>query len=120
MNKKLLSVLAFGGLIALTGCGEEKAATAAVKVEVNNWYCRPDLHGFGLYSAEPSHRISMMEEHHEIVDGQEFFYKCKEQKLGYFSDEYKNLVELEHRDRQADHTSERLALFAKWRKEAGV
>lgn len=121
MNKKLFSVIALGGLIALTGCGEEKAAaTATVKVEVNNWNCRPDLHGFGLYSAEPSHRIRMMEEHHEIVDGQEFFYKCKEQKLGYFSDEYKSLVELEHRGNQADHISERRALFAKWRKEAGV
>lgn len=117
---KLLSVVALGGLIALTGCGEEKSTASSVKVEVNNWNCRPDLHSFGKYSAEPSHRIYMMEERHEIVDGQEFYFKCKEQKLGFFSQEYKDLADLEFKDRSGNHDAERLAMFAKWRKEAGI
>ncbi len=120
MKLRILPVIALGGLIALTGCMEDKTASS-VKVEVNNWYCRPDLGNIGgRYTALPLHRIRKMEENHEIVDGQAFYYKCEEQKLGVFSEEYENLKTLEDRDRNGDHTAQRLALFDKWRKEAGL
>ena len=113
----MLSVLAIGTLIALTGCGDDKVAA---KNEVNNWNCRPSQNSFGKYKADPAFRFGMMEQNHEIVDGQEFYYKCKEQKLGYFSKEYKDLLEIESNDSDGDHEKERIAMFNKWKKEAGI
>lgn len=113
MKLSKLTAIIFTGALAcsltLTGCNEKTA-----KLEPNNWNCRDDD------SIALVKRLEQQEQEGKIKDASLFLEKCKQAKLGFFSDTYQRMISDKDLLRSGNYAKEERKLYAQWQKEAGV